>query len=195
MNEEFKPIQGFENYAVSNKGNVRNINSLRNIVPNLGINGYYYVGLITDLKVVNKTIHRLVALEWIDNPEEKECVDHINRDRLDNNVENLRWCTRQENMMNKSKRKNKSGYSGVSYNNYRQQWVAQLMKNGKIYSSPFNTIEEAIKHRAKLEKEHFGIFAPTINIEKLSIHLDDITNYAEVEKELEELLQSETSSM
>ena len=188
--EEFRNIKGFENYVVSNKGNVRNVNSIRLVVPLLGTNGYYYVSLVSDLKVSNKTIHRLVAIAFIDNPEEKECVDHINRDRLNNNVENLRWCTRQENMMNKSKRKNKSGHSGVSYNYYKHKWVAQLMKGGQVYTASFLTIEEAIAHRQKLERKHFGIWAPTIHIDNLSIHLDDMTNFEDLEKELEALLNS-----
>ena len=46
--------------------------------------------------------HRLVALQWIDNPDNLPCVDHINRVRNDNRIENLRWCSSHDNACNKS---------------------------------------------------------------------------------------------
>lgn len=47
-----------------------------------------------------KLAHRIVAQAFIPNPENKPCVDHINRDRTDNRAENLRWVTQKENMAN-----------------------------------------------------------------------------------------------
>lgn len=63
----------------------------------------------------NKTvIHRLVAMTFIPNLENKPCIDHIDNNRLNNNVDNLRWCTYSENGMNKIKqRNNTSGIVGV----------------------------------------------------------------------------------
>lgn len=61
-------------------------------------NGY----LMVSFKHKSYLVHRLVAEAFIPNPENKEFVDHINRDRLDNRVENLRWVTRSENNNNQS---------------------------------------------------------------------------------------------
>ena len=53
--------------------------------------------------------HRIIAYQWIDNPEDLEFVDHINRDRSDNRVENLRFVSRAENGINLT------SYNGIAY--------------------------------------------------------------------------------
>lgn len=70
--------------------------------------GYCYV----NLKAINgkwkhELVHRLVALHFVDNPEGKTEVDHIDRDKTNNNAENLRWATRSENNRNKNPYKHK----------------------------------------------------------------------------------------
>lgn len=70
--------------------------------------GYYQVGIHFNGEKHTKFVHQLVAEAFIPNPQNKPCVDHINGDNQDNRVENLRWCTVEENNAFELARKRKS---------------------------------------------------------------------------------------
>ena len=113
MNSEiWKTIDGYDDkYQISSYGRVRSIprkvqfgNTQRItkekiIKPCSNGNGYYYVSLGRGINN-RKYIHRLVCEAFLPNPDNKPCIDHINTDRTDNRVENLRWVTHKENINN-----------------------------------------------------------------------------------------------
>lgn len=87
-------------------------------------------------------------------------VDHINRNKLDNRKNNLRYVNSQQNAMNKSKQSNNtSGVTGVFYCKNRKKWVSQITINKKSYIKRFDTKEEAIKFRKECEKIYFKEYA------------------------------------
>lgn len=98
----YKWVVGYENlYAVSNKGEVYSFRSHKILKPHPNHRGYLMVDLYDEFGEVKKgIIHRLVAEAFIPNPDNKPEVDHIDTNRQNNDMSNLRWVTRKENNQN-----------------------------------------------------------------------------------------------
>ena len=101
-NEIWKTIEGYEDYDVSNYGNVRSwkyTNAPRLLKPKpSGERGYLVVSLSQNTKIKQCTVHRLVGIAFIKNPDNKPRINHIDENVKNNHVDNLEWCTQQENI-------------------------------------------------------------------------------------------------
>lgn len=97
--EIWKAIYGYENYNISNKGNVKNITTGKILKPGDNGQGYKHV-MLYDKNHKGKTImiHRLVAKAFIPNPDNLPQVNHIDEDKTNNCVENLEWITSEDNI-------------------------------------------------------------------------------------------------
>lgn len=113
--EEWKDIEGFENqYAVSTKGRVRNLKNGKILAGSYGNDGYRFVRL----KGKHHSIHRLVALAFLDNPNNLPQVNHIDEKKDNNDVSNLEWCSASYN---------------VNYSSHKCSCkVKQIDKNGNL---------------------------------------------------------------
>lgn len=103
--ETFVEIEGFKNYEVSNLGKVRNIKSGRILKPFPNRGGYLRHRLYGYDKKKNLPLHRIIATAFIDNPDEKPCVNHIDENKLNNDLSNLEWCTVRENIIHGTRTK------------------------------------------------------------------------------------------
>jgi len=117
--------------------------------------GYVYV----NVNNIPTCSHRIIfAMHYGHFPEQ---VDHINGNKSDNRIENLRAATRSENFCNAKKRiDNTSGIKGIYWENQRNKWRAYCHKNGKRYDAGFfDNIEEAKKAIHILRSSIHGNFA------------------------------------
>ena len=105
--EIWKDIKEFEGYyQVSDKGNVRSVTRHDGVHERIGqpiksvlkYNGYLQVGLRKHNKRKYISVHRLVAIHFIDNPKNKPQVNHIDCNKQNNNINNLEWVTSKENL-------------------------------------------------------------------------------------------------
>ena len=109
--EIWKSISGIGNYEVSNFGRVRNATTLRILKPGNNGTGYSIVVLCEGGKRKTSKVHKLVAQGWLQNPDSKLYIDHIDSNRANNHVENLRYATSSEN--NRHAKKTASKTSSV----------------------------------------------------------------------------------
>jgi len=152
LSETWTDIPGYEGrYKVTSTGKLGSfIREPRFMKPNIGTSGYYKTTLRKGGKETYKYIHYLIALTFIPNPDNLPCVDHINRDKLDNRVENLRWVSYSQNSRNHGLYStNTSGYNGIHFrqNRMRKPWRVLLYRGSAKH---FATKEEAIEYRLSL---------------------------------------------
>lgn len=156
MVEIWKDIEGYEGlYKISNLGNVESIelkyiNSLGYEVTKNGCflskhftKKYYQISLYKNGKSNRFYLHRLIALAFIPNPENKPCINHINGIKTDNRIENLEWCTYSENNIHALK----TGLSKLPdefINHSRSKKITQYDLNGKFICN-FDSLSEAYK--------------------------------------------------
>ena len=154
--EIWVPIKDNLAYFISNKGRVK---TYYDYYPKIGRDkntGYSYVYLNSK----RFQLHRLLAKAFIPNPEGKPYVDHIDGNKQNNDLSNLRWATYIENGRNKRiQSNNTSGYTGVTFNKEKRKYVAQIWINCKPkHLGYFHTKEEAAAAYEAAAKEAFGEF-------------------------------------
>jgi hypothetical protein len=146
-----------DTYEVSDQGEVRNKKSLRILKP-FRVGNYKGVWLGAGNK---HYVHRLVASTFLTPNCTTDVVDHINRNKHDNRLENLRFCSQSENNLNKDREtiarsNNKTGelfiYKMGRPN--KKKFTVIIGREHNYRSQTFDTLEEAIEHRNNFFQQH-----------------------------------------
>jgi hypothetical protein len=150
----WKKIENYPKYEISDCGLL--MNSRGNILkPGKIVDGYLCVDLYKNGKRKTCKIHRLVAQAFIPNPENKPQVDHIDRDRTNNHVDNLRWATSSENSQNTGVRcTNKLGIKNISYDKSQNRYVYKKIIQGE---KKFSKLSKLLKKQYILESPHIAL--------------------------------------
>lgn len=92
-----KEVKGFPKYTLSKEGKIYSKYTGKCLSPTKDITGYMVVTLVNSEGKFKKSVHRLLAETFIDNPEGKPQVNHIDGDKTNNSLNNLEWTTAKEN--------------------------------------------------------------------------------------------------
>jgi len=141
-------IDGYENYLIYENGKVQNKKTKRFLKQQLNKEGYYQVQLRNNKKPKIWSIHRLVGLHYLESVEGKNIIDHIDRNKTNNHISNLRWCNHSENTINTNVyNSNKLGIKNIFYNQIHKYYVFAIRRNNINHTKYFKTLEECIEYR------------------------------------------------
>jgi hypothetical protein len=164
--DEWKKTDDYSNYRIYKDGRV--YSEKRKIFLKPGLNSHGYLTCVlsndTNKKPKSMKIHRLVGLVHIPNPDDKEMIDHIDRNKLNNNVANLRWVSRSVNCINKSV----SGtipYRHIGYHKTNKCFAIRIKRNKKyIFQKAMSANKYTLQDVVKVRNELYQI---------LGIEIDD----------------------
>ncbi len=132
-------IDNYPDYLIYPNGKVFSKKRNKEMKPFTNKAGYQRISLWKNGKEKKFYIHRLIGIHHIPNPENKPTIDHINRIRDDNRLENLRWATSKEQSENQEKhfirKDNTSGHRGISFHKSINRWVYVKRDKYKIHKS------------------------------------------------------------
>ena len=158
--EVWKDIEGYEGlYQVSDLGHVRSVDRIndygrknRGRERRQNVNtktGYCYVTLSKNGRIKNHSVHRLVAKAFIDNPEHKETVNHINENKQDNRACNLEWMSLVENLRygthDQRVRENKPCMVSELHPNYGKRGSETVTNKGPVIGISVSDFNEIIR--------------------------------------------------
>jgi hypothetical protein len=132
MNEIWKVVSTHSNYEVSSMGNVRNIVTQKNLIQNKDSSGYLSVVLSKNNLPKKIVVHRLVGLYFLENPCNKKTINHKNKLRNDNRVENLEWSTMKEQNIHKNKDNDKTIKKKINICSIKPIWRINKNTEEKI---------------------------------------------------------------
>lgn len=121
------PIKDFEHYKITKSGKIFSKDGEKKCSIK---NGYFFCWLHSGGNSKMFYLHRLLALAFIPNPDKYMYVDHIDGNKLNNSLSNLRWCSQSANVRNQHK-KRRDGLRGCYYHKQNNRWCSSITVNKK----------------------------------------------------------------
>jgi hypothetical protein len=142
----YDPISGYFTWIVT-----RGCRKAGSIAGGLGSNEYHYIRIDRITYLTHRLVWLYVYGEW-----PKDEIDHINHDRGDNRISNLRHINRYENQKNRPMQENNtSGVVGVCWDKDREKWRSNIKVNRKnIYIGRYDEMADAVEARKDAEKKY-----------------------------------------
>ena len=148
--EVWKDIPEYEGlYQISTLGRIKGFQTGERILcPGKTKRGYFMTVLCKEGNRRTYHIHRLVALTFLPNPENKPTLDHINRDKEDNRLENLRWASLSEQQINKHSPNDDTNQRHITKDGLR--WRVHIQRyNQIVFRMSYATLQEAQEARVE----------------------------------------------
>lgn len=170
-------IPNFSRYTIDETGKIFDKKLQREVNYYIEKNGYCRIALTKEDKTQKKElIHRLVALTYIPNPENLLVVDHIDNNKFNNHISNLRWSSYSNNSQNYEREKH-----NVTFDKTKQRWTARRMINGKlIHIGTFKTEQEGIEAVEKFKEDGTKAKTPKSNTGEKNIYSKGLTFYIDI---------------
>lgn len=164
--EIWKDIEGFEKYQISSYGRVRSFKNNKESIlkPLIKCSGYVGLQFYQNKKHYNVYVHQLVANAFITNPENKPEVNHIDGNKLNNNLTNLQWVTAKENIQH-------AWDTGLMKNARKGLSIMKEANKKPIYSSKLDIKFESIKSASRyIQKTYYS----NVNVDSIRVYIRDL---------------------
>jgi hypothetical protein len=151
-NIEWVTIKGYPDYEITNNGIVRNKKTKRILSTYINNEGYAVVKVFNNKKEFKRRIHRLVASTFIPNPDNLPQVNHKDKNRLNNDIKNLEWCTSKHNSRHSHNNGNHKGHVQVKQYSKDNEFIKEfetIVQASNETGANVRSIQKCLKGEAK----------------------------------------------